>query len=129
MKIGKLFDHIGIKVICLLLAIIIWLYANKGVPIIGRQERERASVTFSAVPVQLADLPQGQWNLKPDKISLEAECTTIDISSVALMAVISLTQLDIAQKRVVITEENIKLPEGMKFIKAVPHQIEFSRPK
>lgn len=123
MKIGEVFDNIGIKLVCLLLAIVVWLYANKGVQIPGRGER--GSVTFKGVPVRLEGLPQGQWSLKPEKVSLEVECTTVEVSESILQAVVNLVQADIEKKKVIITAENVELPEGMKFIKAEPHEIEF----
>ncbi len=120
MKISDVFDNIGVKLVCLLLAIVVWLYASNEKQIVGR----RGPVTFNGVPVQLAGLPDGKWGLKPERISLEVECTTVDVSESAFQAVVNITPADVEKKKVTITAGNVELPEGMKFIKAEPHEIE-----
>ena len=126
MKIGKVFDNIGVKVICLLLAIVIWLYANKGLQIPGRSE-QGGIVTFKAVPVQLTGLPQELWKPEPETISLAVRCSTVEITMNTLYAVVKLTPEDGAEQRVILTKENVTLPEGMDFVRADPDEIELAQ--
>ena len=122
MKISEVFDNIGIKLVCLLLAIVMWLYATKGLQI-TRQDEPRP-ITFSEVPIQLMGLPQGQWKPNPEAVSLEVECSTIEIAIDSLRAVVNLVPEDGVKRQVVLTEKNVKLPEGMNFVKADPDKIE-----
>jgi len=121
MKISEVFDNIGIKLICLLLAIVMWLYANEGFQIVKPSDRKK--MTFHEVPVQLTGLPQGQWKPKPGKISLEVKYSTAEITASTLQAVVSLIPEDGAKRQVVLTAENVKLPRGMDFVKAEPDKI------
>jgi hypothetical protein len=123
MKIGKVFDNIGIKVICLLLAIVIWLYANKGLQL-PRGSEQGGIVTFKAVPVQLTGLPQESWKPEPETISLAVRCSMVEITMDTLHAVVNLTPEDGTERRVVLTKENVELPEGMDFVRAEPDEIE-----
>ena len=121
MKIGEVFDNIGIKLICLLLAIVVWLYATKGLQITRQDEPGR--ITFREVPIQLIGLPQGQWKPMPEKISLEVEHSTVEIATSSLRAEVNLVPEDGVKKQVVLTEKNVKLPSGMNFVKANPDKI------
>ena len=121
MKISEVFDNIGIKLVCLLLAIVMWLYATKGLQITRKDEPGR--ITFREVPIQLMGLPQGQWKPKPEKISLEVEHSTVEIATTSLRAVVTLVPEDGVKQQVVLTEKNVKLPRGMNFVKADPDKI------
>ena len=122
MKVNDLFENIGIKLICLLIAVVVWLYANKGIKI--GQDGENTRITFREVPVLLSGLPEEQWKPNPDKISLEVEFPTSEIASGAFQAVVNLTQADAAKKSVTLEAGNVSLPEGMNFIGAEPEEIE-----
>ena len=122
MKVTDLFDNIGIKLICLLIAFVVWLYANKGLQI--GQDGEHSRVTFREVPVLLSGLPQEQWKPNPDKIALEVEFSTSEVASSAFQVMVNINQADGAKKSVILTTENVSLPEGMNFIKAEPGEIE-----
>ena len=122
MKISEVFDNIGVKLVCLLLAIVMWLYATKGLQI-TRQDKP-GTMTFRGVPIQLMGLPQGQWKPEPEEISLEIEHSTVEIAIDRLRAVVILVPEDGVKQQVVLTEKNVKLPKGMNFVKASPDKIE-----
>ena len=127
MKIREIFDNIGIKLICLLLAVVIWLYANRG-PQTDTERGERGKITFSGVPVQLAGMSsQDKWKPRPEKISLEVECTTTEVATGTFHVEVRLTPGDGPEKRVALTATNVKLPKGMIFVKAKPDEIELVR--
>ncbi len=123
MKFSDAFENLGIKLVCLLLAIVVWLYANSGPRILA--PGERGSITFQNVPVQLAGLEEEGRNPNPEKISLVVECTAAEIATDTFRAVVRLTKMDITEGQVTLTASNIELPEGMSFIKVEPHEIEF----
>jgi len=123
MKFSEAFDNIGIKLVCLLLAIVVWLYANQGAQI--TRPGERGKITFRDVPVQLKNLSQEGRDPKPEKISLEVECITTEISTDTFRAVVRLTPMDITKGQVILTENNVELPEGMSFVAAKPDEIKF----
>lgn len=123
MKFSDAFENLGIKLVCLLLAIVVWLYANKGPRILT--PGERGSITFLNVPVQLTGLAEEGRNPKPEKISLVVECIAAEIATDTFRAVIKLTQMDITKGQVTLTAGNIQLPEGMSLVKVEPHEIKF----
>ena len=122
MKISEVFDNIGVKLVCLLLAIVIWLYATKGLQITRQDEPGR--ITFHEVPIQLMGLPQGQWKPKPEWVSVKVEYSTVGIATSSLRVVVDLVPEDGVKRQVVLTEKNVRLPEGMIFVKADPDKIE-----
>ncbi len=124
MKISELFENTGIKLICLLLAIVVWLYANTK-PLTDMEQRGK--ITFSGVPVLLEGISQDGWKPKPEKISLEVECTTTEVATGTFHVLVRLMSGDGADKRVALTAANVKLPEGMIFVKAEPDEIELIR--
>ena len=123
MKLSETFDNIGIKLVCFLLAIVVWIYANQGVQI--TQPGERGKITFRDVPVELKNLSQEGRNPKPEKISLEVECRAAVVSTDTFRAVVRLNPTDITKGQVTLTANNVELPEGMSFVKAEPHEINF----
>jgi len=122
MKISELFDNIGIKLICLLLAIVMWVYATGDSQTTKQGEQWR--MTLHDIPIQLVGLPQGQWTTKPEKISIEVEFPAAEITMSGFQAVINVVTEDIIKRRVILTARNVKLPEGMGFVKAEPKEIE-----
>lgn len=123
MKISELFDNLGIKLICLLLAIVVWLYASRG-PQTDVERGEPGKITFHEVPVQLEGISEDEWKPKPEKISLEVECTTTEVAISAFHIEVRLMSGDEAKKRVDLTAANVKLPAGMIFVKAKPDEVE-----
>ena len=123
MKFSDAFENIGIKLVCLLLAIVVWLYANSAPRILT--PGERGSITFQNVPVQLSGLAEEGRSPKPEKISLEVECIAAEITTDTFQAVIKLTKMDITKGQVTLTAGNIELPEGMSFVKVEPREIKF----
>jgi len=123
MKLSDAFENTGIKLVCLLLAIVVWLYANQ-VPQIPNPG-ERSNITFQNIPVQLRNLPEEGRSPKPEKISLEVKCVMAEISMDIFRVVIRLTQTDITEGQVTLTTDNVELPEGMSFVKAEPQKISF----
>lgn len=122
MKISKIFDNIGIKLICLLLALVIWLYANKGLQLPRRSEQGK--ITFRDVPVQLTGPSHEQWKPKPESISITVKCSAAEVKLDALQAIVSLTTEDGVKRRVVLTAGNVRLPEGIELVKTEPDEIE-----
>ncbi len=135
MKISRLFDDIEIKIICLLLAVVMWLYASKGTlrfyeTTETTEPGEQARITLRGVPVQLKGLPQGQWKLDHEEITLQVECpTTAEIPIGDLQAIVQLTPGDKEQGWVILTAQNVQLPEGLGFVKVEPDRIRFSQQK
>jgi YbbR domain-containing protein len=133
MKIRKIFDNIEIKLICLLLAIVMWLYVNRpiGTGAIDRvvaaiSRNDQGRVTFRKVPVQLMGL-QEEWKADPSKISLEVKSLAAEIEMSDFQAVINLTPKDVEEGRVTLTAENVELPDGLIFMKAEPNKIKITK--
>ena len=129
MKIRKIFDNIEIKVICLLLAIVMWLYVNKpiGTGAIDRamaaiSRGDQGRITFRKVPIQLVGL-QEEWEASPSEVSLEVKSLAAEIEMSAFQAVVSLTPKDGEEGCVTLTAENVELPDGLVFLKAKPNKI------
>ena len=120
MKIRRLFDNVEIKLICLLLAIVVWLYANYPK---GGETIEEITVKFRDVPIELSG-SQKQWKADPSTISLEIKCPTAEIEAGNLRAVVRLTRENEEERRVILTAENTELPEGLIFVKAKPDEIQ-----
>jgi YbbR domain-containing protein len=128
MKIRRLFDNIEIKLICLLLAIIMWFYANnpRGTETIDQimaiRRGDRDKIMFHEVPIELSD-SQIRWRAEPSEISVEVKCPTAEIEIGNFQAVVKLTQKDEEERRVTLSAENVELPEGLVFVKAMPSEI------
>jgi len=130
MKIRKIFDNIEIKIICLLLAIVMWVYVNRpiGTGAIDRamaaiSRGNQGTITFRKVPVQL----EKEWEANPSEISLEVRSLAAEIDMGNLQVRVNLTSEDEAEGRVTLTAENVQLPEGLTFLKAKPNRIEITR--
>ena len=134
MKIRRLFDNIEIKLICLLLAVIMWFYANnpRGTEtidqIIAIRRGDREKITFREVPIELIELSSSQirWKAEPSEISLEVKCPAAEVEISNFQAVVKLTQKDEEERRVTLTAENVELPEGLVFVKAMPSEIKIT---
>jgi len=126
--IRKLLDNIEIKVICLLLAIVMWLYASDRTDIINRARTfitrgERGIITFHDVPVEFTDSKEvSKLTAEPAKVSISINCSTdADISLSELSAKVKITGKD--KDRIFLSEDNVILPEGLRFIRSEPREI------
>lgn len=123
MKIRSLFDNLEIKLICLLLAIVMWLYANKLTgswwPFQG--QTQKSEITFRNVPVKLTG---DEWEAVPREIEIKCRAMEVEIGS--LQAVVDLTQADEDDGWVTLTADNVKLPEGLEFMRAKPAKVQIS---
>lgn len=126
--IRKLLDNIEIKLVCLLLAVIMWLYANNRTDIIGRARAfiarsEQGAITLLDVPVELIGIKDStKYSVEPNRISIEIICssgTNIDIPNVKAKVKLSNKVSD----KISLKEDNVELPNGMKFVRSEPTEI------
>lgn len=129
MKIHKLFENIEIKLICLLLAVVLWLYANNpiGTGVIDKvitfiSRGDQGIITFRNVPVQIVGL-QKKWKSNPREILLEVKCIVAEIEIDNFQAVVNLRRKDEESRQVILTSDNVALPKGLLFLKAEPEEI------
>jgi YbbR domain-containing protein len=134
MKVRRLFDNIEVKLICLLLAVVVWLYANnpsgtetvdKFMKILSREEQ--GILTFHKVAVTLVGV-QKEWEpvKKHEKISIEVKSLGAEIDTGDFQVEVNLTRNDEENRSVTLTEKNVALPEGLEFVKAEPGVIEIT---
>ena len=138
MKIRRLFDNIEVKLICLLLAVVVWLYANNpsGTETIDRlmktiSRSEQGKIAFREVPVKLVG---GEKEWKPIKdhetisirARIEVQSLESEIDTGNLQAEVRLTKRDEENKSVTLTAENVTLSEGLFFVKAEPEIIKIT---
>ena len=126
--IRRLLDNIEIKLICLFLAIVMWLYANDRTDILNRASTvitrgERGVITFHNVPIELIGSSEAsKLVIEPSKIAISITCTTnSDINISGLQAKLKITRKD--KDRVFLSEDNVELPEGLRFIRSDPREI------
>lgn len=126
--IRKLLDNIEIKLICLILAVIMWLYANNRTDIIGKARAfisrgEQGLITLVDVPVELVGTKDvTKYSAEPNKISIEIICssgTNIDIANIKARVKLSGKDND----KVSLKEQNVELPSGMRFVRSDPAEI------
>jgi len=129
--IRKILDNIEIKIICLFLAIIMWLYANDRTDIISRirafvSGAEYGAVILREIPVELTNVRDNEsFSIEPKRISVSVICSTnalIDISTIRVK--IKLAEKD--QKNILLNENNVILPDGLRFVNAEPREIKIS---
>jgi len=125
MKIRSIFDNLEIKLICLLLATVMWLYANKLTgswwPFQG--QIQQSEITFREVPVKLVGI-QNEWESVPKKI--EIKCLAMEVEIGNLQVVVNLTRSDEESRWVTLSDKNVKLPEGLEFVRAKPEKVQIS---
>ena len=123
MKIRSIFDNLTIKLICLLLAIVVWLYANKLTgswwPFQG--QIQQSEITFRDVPVKLTGI-QNEWEASPQEIEIKCLATEVEIGN--LRIVVELTREDEENRMVTLAAKNVKLPEGLEFVRAKPSKLQ-----
>ena len=130
MKIRRIFNNIEIKLICLLLAIVMWLYANEQPWWLYRvtesaEQSKQGGIKFRQVPVELTGLEE-QWKSNPGEITIEVESLSAELEIGELRAIVKLTQEDQVGRRITLTPENVVLPEKLIFVKAEPEEIEIA---
>ncbi len=134
MKIRRLFDNIEVKLICLLLAVVVWLYANnpRGTETIDRLVKtisrgEQGILTFHKIAVKLVGV-QKEWEpvKKHERISIEVKSLGAEIDTGDFQVKVNLTRNDEGNKSVTLTEDNVILPKGLVFVKADPEIIEIT---
>lgn len=125
MKIRSIFDNLEIKLVCLLLATVMWLYANKLAgswwPFQG--QIQQSEITFRKVPVKLVGI-QNEWEAVPKEVEIKCLVTEVEIGN--LQAVVKLTRADEESRGVTLSVKNVKLPEGMEFVRAKPGKVKIS---
>ena len=138
MKVRRLFDNIEVKLICLLLAVVVWLYANnpsgtetvdKFMKILSRGEQGK--VTFRKVPVKLVGAEE-EWEPIKDhetisiRARIEVQSLESEIDTGDLQAEVRLTKGNEESKSVTLTAENVILPKGLFFVEAEPEVIKIT---
>ena len=126
--IRRLLDNIEIKLICLFLAIVMWLYASDRTDILNRARAiitrgERGVITFHDVPIELTGSKEAlKFTIEPTKVSISIACATnADVNVSDLRAKVKLTRKD--KDLVFLSEDNVELPEGLRFIRSEPREI------
>jgi YbbR domain-containing protein len=126
--IRRLLNNIEIKIACLFLAVIMWLYANDRTDILIRAREvisgvETGTVTLSDVPIELIGSKEtGNLSAEPNRISISVICSKnaiIDLASIR--AKVKLTSKD--SKKAILDEKNVILPEGLNFLRSEPKEI------
>ncbi len=126
--IRKLLDNIEIKLICLLLAVIMWLYANNRTDIIGKarafiSSNEQGVINLVDIPVELIGTKDTtEYIAEPSRISIAIACssgTTIDIANIKAKVKLSGKDVD----KISLKGQNVELPSGIKFIRSDPAEI------
>ena len=126
--IRRLLDNIEIKVICLFLAVVMWLYASDRTDILNRARviitrGERGVITFHEVPIELIGSKEvSKFTIEPTKVSISIVCATnADVNVSELRAKVKITKKD--KNLVFLSEDNVELPEGLKFVRSEPREI------
>jgi YbbR domain-containing protein len=135
MKVRRLFDNIEVKLICLLLAVVVWLYANnpRGTETIDRLMKiisrgEQGILILREVPVRILGVDE-EWeprNENHKKISIEVKSLGAEIDTGDFHVEVNLARNDEENGSVTLTEKNVTLPEGLEFVKAEPEIIKIT---
>ena len=126
--IRRLLNNIEIKIICLFLAVIMWLYANDRTDILSRTREfisgtESGTVVLRDIPIDVSGTKEANdFSTEPSRISISVICSkNAIIDMTTLRAKVKWQQKD--NKKVVLDEYNVILPEGLKFIRSEPNEI------
>ncbi len=127
-RIRRLLDNIEIKLVCLLLAVIMWLYASNRTDIVNKarsfiSRSGQGTITILDVPVELIGIRDAaKFTADPSRISMEIVCNSgADIDITNLRARVKLTGKD--KDKVSLEEDNVELPDGLIFIKSEPTEL------
>jgi YbbR domain-containing protein len=127
-RMRRLLDNIEIKLICLLLAVIMWLSASNKTDIVSKarsfiSRSGQGAINLLDVPVELIGIKDTvKFIADPSRISMEIICNSganIDITN--LKAKVKLTSKD--KDKVSLKESNVELPDGLIFIKSEPTEL------
>jgi len=126
--IRRLLNNIEIKIICLLLSVVMWLYANDRTDILSRTREfisgtESGAVMLRDVPIDVTGIKEANdFSTEPSRVSIFVICSkNAIIDMTTLRAKVKWQQKD--NKKVSLDENNIILPEGLKFIRSEPNEI------
>ncbi len=131
MKLSRILDNIEIKLICLLLAVVLWLYASnpKGTETLEKLVRtvsrnEDGLITFREIPIRLTGVKR-KWKAEPNRILLEVKCLNAEVDLDNFQVVVKLKQSDEDDPdgKISITEDNVVLPKGLIFLRADPKEV------
>ncbi len=112
MKIRKLMNNIEVKLICLLLAVVMWFYANSSTGIINRARaaisgKERGIITFRDVPIEIEMVDaknDSRLIASPRKATISVSCPlTAEIDTSNFNVKIRITKKD-RDNRVILSE-------------------------
>ncbi len=129
MKIRRLMNNIEIKLICLLLAVIMWFYANSSTGIINRARaaisgKERGIITFRDVPIELEIIDSENIEKlipSPRKAAISVSCPlTAEVDTTNFSVKIRITKKDRDRNRITLSEDNVVLPPGLNFERSEP---------
>lgn len=129
MNLNRLLNNIEIKLICLLLAVVLWLYASnpKGTGAIDKlinaiSRSDEGLITFRRLPVRLVGLEK-KWEASPKEVLLEVRCLDAEIDINSLQILVNLRKKDEENRKVLLTASNVELPKGLIFLKAEPKEV------
>lgn len=131
MKLSRILDNIEIKLICLLLAVVLWLYASnpKGTETLEKlmktvSRSEDGLITFTKLPIRLTGVEK-KWKAEPNRILLEVKCLSANIDLDNFQVVVKLKQSDEDKTdgKISLTEDNVILPKGLIFLRTDPKEV------
>ncbi|MBD3182991.1 hypothetical protein GF312_11920 [Candidatus Poribacteria bacterium] len=133
MKIRDIFNDIEIKLICLLLSIVMWLYASNPrgteaidnfMSIISRDNE--GLIILHKVPIQISGLEE-KINIEPKIIEdLQVKTSAAELDLDDFQIIVNLSQKDMEKGKIKLSTNNVKLPDGLSFIKAQPGEIQLT---
>lgn len=132
MKIRKLMNNIEVKLLCLLLAVIMWFYANSSTGIINRARaaisgKERGIITFRDVPIEIEMIDaenDSRLTPTPRKITISVSCPlTAEVDASNFSIKVRITKKDRDKNRIILSEDNVVLPSGLVFERSNPEAI------
>lgn len=125
-------NNIEVKLICLLLAIIMWFYANSSTGIINRARaaisgKERGIITFRDVPIEV-EMINAEKDSKliptPRRATISVSCPlTAEVDTSNFSVKIRITKKDRDKSRIILSEDNVILPSGLNFERSDPESI------
>jgi hypothetical protein len=115
--IGSLFENLGWKLLSLVVAVTLW-YTFVGTPELA---------TSVSAPIEYQNLPTGLEMVSnvPERVRLEIQGTSSRLDSLSGVAVVlNLAGVRASGERTfTLDDHNVRLPFGVKFIRAIPGQL------
>ena len=111
----RAFDHLGLKLISLGLAIGVWFYVSN---------REKSEVTFS-VPIRLETIPQGmEVSWQSNKyVNLRVRGSPLEMKGLGpqrIQVYFDLAGAQLGENVYYLSPQNVRLPEGMEVANLIP---------